>query len=100
MAKKRLGKFKTGNTVPTISVLELDATGEGEATVLGLRSFPDSVQGVTDARALFIRLVREDGDEDADADDVLTDEEIEGFVNDGRYANGDYILLLLASDPK
>lgn len=84
-------------TIRAINVVELLAEGEGEATLLGIRTFPDTPEGMRDAKALFKELVRENDADDADTEYALTTKQVNDFAKRGEYANGSYIAKIYAS---
>jgi len=78
-------------TLSTINVIEIADTNN--MSVNQLVAFPDSPEGNTAAEALFVKLVRENED-----DEKMNDEEIGNLLDDGYYRNDTYYVAIVHSE--
>jgi len=67
-------------SVDSIVVIE-QAGGD----IIGVKVFPDTEEGLRDSEIFFFQLIKE-----ANCD--LIDERIEGYVKEGVYVDGDYMI--------
>lgn len=71
--------------INTINVTEI-----GDESVLGIRSFSIDEEGIKEAEELFRECVKENGNN-------LTDEEVEAFIIDRYFEQGNYQVFLTPS---
>lgn len=86
----------TANTIKAVNVVELLAEGEGDAVIIGIRSFPDTKDGIKDAKALFKAVVKE-YDDSPETDETMTAKQLNDVVKRGHYAHGTYIAKIYVS---
>jgi hypothetical protein len=67
-------------SVDSIVVIE-----KADSDIIGVKVFPDTEEGLRDSEIFFFQLIKE-----ANCD--LIDERIEGYVKEGVYVDGDYMI--------
>lgn len=71
----------------TVNVVEY-----ADTTILGMRSFVDNEEGNKEAEILFRTLLKEN------STNLIEENEIKEFVDDGYYKCGDYQLFIVRSE--
>ena len=80
-----MAKGKKKSNISTVNVLESMDSSE---TNLSITSFPDNTKGNVEATILFEQIIKENG---------AKDEDVDSYVEDGIYENGDYKCFLIHS---